>query len=47
MLQACNRGPHFSFSEGFSLYLDCGDQREVDGHWDALVKAGAPNRITE
>ena len=34
-------GPHFSFSEGFSLYLDCVDQHEVDGYWDKLVSAGA------
>jgi predicted 3-demethylubiquinone-9 3-methyltransferase (glyoxalase superfamily) len=36
-----NGGPHFSFSEGFSLYLDCADQREVDEYWDKLVSAGA------
>ena len=36
-----NGGPHFSFSEGFSLYLDCVDQGEVDEYWDKLVTAGA------
>jgi predicted 3-demethylubiquinone-9 3-methyltransferase (glyoxalase superfamily) len=36
-----NGGPHFSFSEGFSLYVDCEDQTEVDGYWDKLVSAGA------
>lgn len=36
-----NGGPHFSFSEGFSLYVDCEDQGEVDEYWDKLVKAGA------
>ncbi len=36
-----NGGPHFSFSDGFSLYVDCADQAEVDAYWDALVEAGA------
>jgi predicted 3-demethylubiquinone-9 3-methyltransferase (glyoxalase superfamily) len=36
-----NGGPHFAFSEGFSLYVDCDDQAEVDEYWDKLVKAGA------
>ena len=34
-------GPYFTFSEGFSLFVDCEDQEEVDGYWDKLVKAGA------
>src|SRR5262245_27329132 len=42
---AYNGGPHFTFSEGFSLYVDCEDQAEVDGYWDKLVRAGAkPSR---
>jgi predicted 3-demethylubiquinone-9 3-methyltransferase (glyoxalase superfamily) len=36
-----NGGPHFSFSEGFSLFVACEDQREVDDYWDKLVRAGA------
>ena len=36
-----NGGPHIAFSEGFSLYVDCDDQAEVDEYWDKLVKAGA------
>lgn len=35
-----NGGPHFSFSEGVSLYVDCEDQDEVDRYWDAIVAAG-------
>ena len=36
-----NGGPYFTFSEGFSLFVDCEDQAEVDQYWDKLVKAGA------
>jgi predicted 3-demethylubiquinone-9 3-methyltransferase (glyoxalase superfamily) len=36
-----NGGPYFAFSEGFSLYVDCEDQAEVDEYWDKLIKAGA------
>ncbi|MGH2571056.1 MAG: VOC family protein [bacterium] len=36
-----NGGPHFTFSEGFSLFVDCEDQREVDEYWNKLVGAGA------
>jgi predicted 3-demethylubiquinone-9 3-methyltransferase (glyoxalase superfamily) len=36
-----NGGRHFSFSEGFSLYVDCADQKEVDEYWDKLVSSGA------
>lgn len=36
-----NGGSYFSFSEGFSLYVDCENQREVDEYWDKLVAAGA------
>ena len=35
-----NGGSHFTFSEGFSLFVDCEDQAEVDKYWDKLVKAG-------
>jgi predicted 3-demethylubiquinone-9 3-methyltransferase (glyoxalase superfamily) len=36
-----NGGPYFSFSQGFSLFVDCEDQAEVDRYWDKLVSAGA------
>lgn len=36
-----NGGPHFSFSEGVSFFVDCADQAEVDRTWDAFVDAGA------
>ena len=36
-----NGGPRFSFSEGFSLFVDCESQAEVDEYWDKLLKAGA------
>ena len=36
-----NGGPHFTFSEGFSLFVDCKDQDEVNKYWDKLVRAGA------
>lgn len=36
-----NGGSYFSFSEGFSLYVDCADQEEVNEYWDRLLKAGA------
>jgi predicted 3-demethylubiquinone-9 3-methyltransferase (glyoxalase superfamily) len=36
-----NGGPYFSFSQGFSLYVDCQDQAEVDTNWDKLLAAGA------
>lgn len=39
-----NGGSYFTFSEGFSLFVNCKDQAEVDEYWDKLLKAGAtPN----
>jgi predicted 3-demethylubiquinone-9 3-methyltransferase (glyoxalase superfamily) len=36
-----NGGPYFSFSLGFSLFVDCADQAEVDDYWNKLIGAGA------
>jgi predicted 3-demethylubiquinone-9 3-methyltransferase (glyoxalase superfamily) len=36
-----NGGPYFTFSEGFSLFVECEDQAEVDEYWNKLVDAGA------
>ena len=36
-----NGGSYFTLSEGFSLFVECEDQKEVDAYWDRLVKAGA------
>ena len=37
---ALNGGPQFTFSEAFSLQIDCADQAEVDHYWDAFVGDG-------
>ena len=36
-----NGGPYFTFSQGFSLFVDCEDQDEVDDYWNKLIDAGA------
>ncbi len=36
-----NGGSYFTFSQGFSLFVDCEDQTEVDEYWNKLVGAGA------
>jgi predicted 3-demethylubiquinone-9 3-methyltransferase (glyoxalase superfamily) len=36
-----NGGPYFKFSQGFSLFVDCEDQEEVDEYWSKLISAGA------
>jgi predicted 3-demethylubiquinone-9 3-methyltransferase (glyoxalase superfamily) len=35
-----NGGPHFKFTEGMSLFINCADQDEVDYYWDKLVEGG-------
>jgi predicted 3-demethylubiquinone-9 3-methyltransferase (glyoxalase superfamily) len=41
---ALNGGPHFTFSDGISLYVNCETQQEVDELWDKLVMGGAPGQ---
>ena len=36
-----NGGSYFTFSQGFSLFVSCESQAELDGYWDKLVSAGA------
>lgn len=38
--KAFNGGPHFQFSEAFSLFVDCEDQAEVDEYWQKILDAG-------
>jgi predicted 3-demethylubiquinone-9 3-methyltransferase (glyoxalase superfamily) len=37
---AMNGGSSFSFSSGFSLFVECEDQLEVDRIWNGLVSNG-------
>ncbi len=37
---AFNGGPHFSFSEGISLFVSCKDQQEVDQLWNRFTADG-------
>jgi predicted 3-demethylubiquinone-9 3-methyltransferase (glyoxalase superfamily) len=39
--RAYNGGPHFKFSDAFSIFISCDDQGEVDRYWNALIAAGA------
>ncbi len=38
---AYNGGPHFKFSDAFSIFISCDDQAEVDRFWSALIAAGS------
>ena len=37
---ASNGGPHFTFSEGISLFVNCETQEEVDWLWEKLSEGG-------
>lgn len=39
-LMGFNGGPHFRFSDAFSLFVTCEDQAEVDEYWDKILEAG-------
>lgn len=41
---ALNGGPHFSFTEAISLYIECADQDEVDFYWSRLTDGGEPSQ---
>jgi predicted 3-demethylubiquinone-9 3-methyltransferase (glyoxalase superfamily) len=36
-----NGGAYFGFRDGFSLFVNCENQEEVDTYWNKLVNAGA------
>ena len=37
---ALNGGPHFTFADGFSLFVNCETQEEVDELWEKLSEGG-------
>lgn len=37
---ALNGGPHFTFNEAISLFVDCESQEEVDELWGKLTEGG-------
>lgn len=37
---ALNGGPHFTFTEGFSLSVSCETQDEIDTYWEKLSEGG-------
>ena len=39
-VMAYNGGPYFKFSEGFSLFVSCETQAEVDELWEKLSEGG-------
>jgi predicted 3-demethylubiquinone-9 3-methyltransferase (glyoxalase superfamily) len=39
-LMAMDGGSHFRFEEGFSLYVNCETQEEIDRLWDVLSEGG-------
>lgn len=41
---ALNGGPHFTFTEAISLFVDCKTQEEVDDLWEKLSAGGEKSR---
>lgn len=41
---ALNAGPHFTFSNGISLFVNCETQAEVDEFWEKLSEGGEKGR---
>jgi predicted 3-demethylubiquinone-9 3-methyltransferase (glyoxalase superfamily) len=41
---ALNGGPHFTFTDGFSLLVNCETQAEVDELWENLSAGGEPGQ---
>jgi predicted 3-demethylubiquinone-9 3-methyltransferase (glyoxalase superfamily) len=39
---ALNGGPHFRFTDGISLSVDCRTQKEIDAYWSKLSEGGEP-----
>lgn len=38
---ALNGGPMYKFTEAFSLYIECKDQKEIDNYWEKLSEGGS------
>ena len=41
---ALNGGPHFTFADGISLFVNCETQEEVDELWEKLSEGGEKGR---
>ena len=39
-----NGGPHYTFSEAISMFVNCETQADVDYYWDKLTDGGSESR---